>query len=362
MRIAFYITAHGYGHGVRSCDLLRALWRRFPDARVTVTTDLPESFLRNRLPFDGLAIRPGAFDVGMVQLDSIRVDVDETLHRALAVVADRNRLRSAETRFLRDLKPDLVVADIPSIPLEAAAAAGIPSVAVGNFSWDWIYAPFVGRDARWRQVIGLFEEGYRQAGLLLKLPFSPAMEIFPRQQEIPLLAEPAEPRRAALAAQTGADPARRWMLLSFTTLAWDAAALREVEAMDGVEFFTVKPLAWPGCWNIHAVDRGQMSFAEVLASVDGVITKPGFGILSECVANRKPLIYTEREDFIEYPLLETGLKRVLCNAYIPSAELYAGRLGPALDALEQAPPPPETLPFAGGAAAVDVLLEQAGCS
>jgi hypothetical protein len=357
MHLAYYITAHGYGHGVRSCDILAALLARHPAARVTVTTDLPESFLRSRLaPADGrLAVRPGAFDVGMVQKDSIRVDVEATLAEALGLVEDRGRLVDFEAEFLRGEGADLVVADIPSIPIEAAAAAGIPAVAVGNFSWDWIYAPFVARDPRWRPVIRMFEEGYRQAKRLLKLPFSPSMSIFSKHVDIPLLAKPGRARRAELAALTGADEGKRWVLLSFTSLDWDEAALEQVAAIGEVEFFTVKPLDWPGRPNIHAVDRGVVGFSDVLASVEVVVSKPGYGILSDCVANAKPMVYADREDFIEYPLLERELKRFLRNVHIPAADLYAGRLRAALEAIEEAPAPPETLPGGGAEMAADLL-------
>ena len=357
-RIAYYVTAHGYGHGVRSCDILRALLAGHPDVRVTVTTDLPEGFLRSRLAMaDGrLKVRPGAFDVGMAQKDSIRVDVDATLAAALRLVEARARLVGREGEVLRGEGVDLVVADIPSIPIEAAAGAGIPAVAVGNFSWDWIYAPFVERDPRWGGVIGLFEEGYRQADRLLKLPFSPAMPVFPRREEIPLLAKPGRSRRAELGEMTGADAGKRWALLSFTTLEWGEAALREVESLGDHEFFTVKPLEWGGRKNIHAVDRTRMGFSDVLASCDVVVTKPGYGVLSDCVANAKPIVYAEREDFIEYPLLEKELKRFLRNVHVPAAELYAGRLGGALAAVEEARAPAETLAGGGAEKAAEILM------
>ena len=277
----------------------------------------------------------------------------------IARLGARPVLVDIEAEFLRGEGADLVVADIPSIPLEAAAEAGLPAVAVGNFSWDWIYAPFAERDPRWLRVINLFEQGYRQARLLLKLPFSPAMPVFARHVDIPLLAKPGRDRRAELAAATGADPARRWVLLSFTTLGWSEDALRRVEALETVEFFAVKPLDWPGRRNIHAVDRRRFGFSDVLASADAVVTKPGFGILSDCVANAKPIIYAEREDFIEYPLLERELKRFLPNVHIPAADLYAGRLGEALTAIETAPPPPETLPGGGAEQAADLLAKLA---
>ncbi|MCU0781372.1 MAG: hypothetical protein MUF04_09775, partial [Akkermansiaceae bacterium] len=357
LHIAYYITAHGYGHGVRSCDILAALLAAHPAVKVTVTTDLPADFLRSRLPLgDGrLTVRPGAFDIGMVQRDSIRVDVAATLAEALEVLSERDNLIDYEAEMLRGEGADLVVADIPSIPLEAAAEAGLPAVAAGNFSWDWIYAPFAARDARWGAVIRMFEEGYRQAKLLLKLPFSPAMTIFSKQVDIPLLAKPGRARRSEIAAHTGADKDKRWVLLAFTTLDWDAAALGAVAALDAFEFFTVKPLEWPGHRNIRAVDRRQFGFSDVLASVDLAVSKPGYGILSDCVANAKPLVYAEREDFIEYPLLERELKRYLKHVHIPAADLYAGRLEAALAAVNTAPEPPETLPGGGAEQAAAIL-------
>jgi hypothetical protein len=361
MHIAYYITAHGYGHGVRSCDILGALLASDPGVQITVTTDLPEGFLRSRLrDADGrLQVRPGAFDVGMVQKDSIRVDVGATLDEALGLVADRPKRIDFEAEMLRGEGADLVVADIPAIPLEAAAVAGIPAVAAGNFSWDWIYAPFAARDPRWRGVIRMFEEGYRQATLLLKLPFSPAMEVFPKQVDVRLLAQPGVNRRGELAGLTGADEAKRWVLLSFTTLDWDEGALAAVEDLGDYEFFTVKPLAWPGRRNVHAVDREVLGFSDVLASCDAVVTKPGYGILSDCVANAKPMVYAEREDFIEYPLLERELKRYLQNVHLPAADLYAGRLGAALAAIETAPEPPEILPGGGAEQAAAILAGMA---
>jgi hypothetical protein len=100
----------------------------------------------------------------------------------------------------------------------------------------------------------------------------------------------------------------------------------------------------------------QIGFSDVLASSDMVVTKPGYGILSDCVANAKPIVYAEREDFIEYPLLEKELQRFLKNAHIPAADLYAGHLGPALAAIESVPAPKETLPGGGAEKVAEILM------
>ena len=358
MVMAYYISAHGYGHGVRSCDVLAAELARDAGVQVRVTTDLPEDFLRARLPQAGerMVVRRGAFDVGMVQRDSIRVDVDATLEANGVLLKRADERLAGEAAFLRGIGARVVVADIPSLPLEAAAELGLTAYAIGNFSWDWIYSPFVERDERWRGVIAFYERGYRRADRLLKLPFSPAMEVFERQTDVSLVARAGRARRGEMARMAGADEGKQWVLLSFTTLDWDEAALRQVEQLEGVELFTVLPLQWEGHPRIHALDRRAISFSDVVASVDVVVSKPGFGILSDCAVNGKPLVYAEREDFIEYPVLERELKRYLKNAHIPAAKLYAGDLAETLEAVGRAPEPAETIGAGGAEMIANIVL------
>lgn len=345
--IAYYISAHGYGHGVRSTDILRALAAARPDAGFVAVTDLPEAFLVNRLPGVPVSFRAGAFDVGMVQLDSIRVDVEATYRRVEALYAQRDTLMDREARFLEEEGIALVVADIPAMPLEAARRAGIPAIAVGNFSWNWIYEEFAERDERWLTLVDRIAAGYGCSDLLLRLPFCEEMAAFPRKEDIPLVASPGVARRDELARLTGAAAEKKWVLLSFTSLDWDERALARVEELEGYEFFTVHPLEW-NRRNIHAVRREQVLFSDVLASVDVVVSKPGFGLLSECVVNRKPLVYADRTDFREYAVLVREMPRYLKCRHIPTERLYAGDLGGSLESIARQPEPAEELE-AGGA-------------
>jgi L-arabinokinase len=344
--IAYYITAHGYGHGVRSTDIIRALNRLYPEIGVHIVTGLPESFLRNRTGSEKISIHARGFDIGMVQLDSIRVDVAATLEKASAFYAARDRLLADETAFLKETGIDLVVADIPSLPLEAAARAGIPRVAVGNFSWDWIYSEFLAADSRWAPIIEMFREQYALTDLLLRLPFHDEMPAFPEKEDIPLVARPGIPCRDRIASLTGSDPGKKWALLSFTTLDLSEEALARLDRTEDCEFLTVLPLNWRRR-NIHAVAREQVSFSDALASADVVISKPGFGILSDCAVNNKPLIYADRTNFREYPVLEASIRKYLKHVHIPADDLYRGNLEPSLRAVETAAEPAESL-SAGG--------------
>ena len=154
------------------------------------------------------------------------------------------------------------------------------------------------------------------------------------------------------------DANRKWALLSFTTLELDEAALDKMRELTGWLFFTVKPLSWKGA-NFVAVDREQFGFETVLASCDVVVTKPGYGILSECVANEKPMVYVEREDFVEYPVLEAAVKKVLKHVHIPSEMLYAGDLRSSLEAILIASDPSETLESGGDRVVAELIVENA---
>lgn len=354
--VAYYVTAHGYGHGVRSCDIIRALNELYPELAVVIVSDMPLSFFENRLGRGPYTVRPGSFDLGMVQLDSIRVDIRESLRRVLQLYGRREELVARETEFLRSHRIGLVVVDIPGIPLEAAESLGIPRIAVANFSWDWIYSAYVSADRRWERMVRIFEEEYSKTDLLLRLPFSPEMRVFPRIVDIPLVASPGRSRRQEIAALTGASLRKKWILISFTTLEWNDEALDNVEKLDTYEFFTVLPLEWQR-GNIHSIDRDRIRFTDIVASMDGVITKPGFGILSDCLVNGKPMIYADRSDFPEYEVLEAAIKMCFKHLHIPAEKLYRGEVGEAVENLWSQPEPSMTLTCGGAAIAARRMRE-----
>ena len=344
--IAYYVSAHGYGHGVRSCRIIRAINELYPQLTVCIVSTLPASFLSNQIGTDRNSVRTESLDVGMVQLDSIRVDVDATLERVGRLHARRQALVEQEADFIENNGIKAVVSDIPAIPIESAAMLGIPSLAIGNFGWDWIYSEFLERDPRWSRIVDMFRKQYSQTGLLLRLPFCEKMSSFPCVEDIPLVASPGRPRRLEIADLTESDPGKKWVLLSFTDLAWGRRALSSVGRLAAYEFFTVLPLAWEQS-NIHPVNREQVPFSDVLASVDAVVSKPGFGILSDCIVNRKPLIYAERSNFLEFPILEAAVKRYLKHVHIPAEDLYRGDLKPSLERIWEQPDPEESLPQGG---------------
>ena len=333
--IAFYITAHGYGHAARSLKVIEALQEHQP---VTVVTRVSPSFFSGRLG-PSLSLRPRAFDLGLIQIDSVRGDVAATLRAYQPLMGQTEELIDEEVAFLRDSGVKLVVVDSPALPLSAARRCGIPGLALTSFGWDYIYSPFVQEDPGWSQVCEWFQRHYRAATFGLQYPFAAPIEAIASREEVPLVATPGRVCREAIAARSGADPDKPWVLVWFHQLEPDLGALESLP----VEIFTVGSLGWPIA-NGHQVD---MEFVDLLASCDAVVSKPGFGILSDCIANRKPLVYVPRTDFREAQLLEVAIQRHLRYACITPQALYAGDWQPSLEQARMAPEPEQTVAVGG---------------
>jgi L-arabinokinase len=355
-KIAYYITAHGYGHGARSCDIINALRSAEANRPVTVISDLPEAFMQSRLN-DDIELRSGAFDVGLIQKDSIQVDLEASLQAVENLYARESDLIQQELDFIRHENIGVVVADVPAIPLEAAQRAGLPNIACSNFGWDWIYEEFVNDDPRWLPYVEKFRTVYAETDLLLRQPFAEPMDAFPNIIDLPLLAAPGQNRRKQIADLSGADAGKQWILLSFTSLNLGQPALDQLAHLSGYEFFSVEPLEWENS-SVHCIQRTDICFADIMASVDAVVTKPGFGILSECIANNKSVIYTDRTHFREYGVLVKCIERYCRHAFIPNAELYAGQLERALLQKDTAPDPQDQIAGGGAALAAREILNR----
>src|SRR5918912_3528461 len=85
--------------------------------------------------------------------------------------------------------------------------------------------------------------------------------------------------------------------------------------------------------NVRILNPPATEYVSLLSACDAVVTKPGYGIVADCLANRVAVLFTDRGPFREYDVLAEQLPRLGHARYIPRDELLAGQLGPHLDAL-----------------------------
>ncbi len=359
--LAAYVSGHGFGHIARSLTVLNQLQGAAADVHIRLRTSVAP-WMVQRTAAPGIVLVPGPCDTGAVQRDSLHLDVAETLRQAEAFMSDWPAHVEREARWLASVGASLVLADIPPLGIAAAARAGIPAVALGNFTWDWIYGQWPG-GTRLADQLG---DVYAAADLALRLPLAAGFDTISRVGDVP---------RVARVSHRAPDEVRRLMgwpsgvtlvLASFGGFGqhgFDTAALAALGP--DVRIILPRDAVPPGAdptGSLVALDESAMTarglrYEDLVRAVDVVVSKPGYGIIAECAANDTALVYTSRGDFPEYPVLVNAMPRYIRSAFISHADLFAGAWRPAMtEALAAARPADR--PRTDGASVVTARLRE----
>ena len=76
--------------------------------------------------------------------------------------------------------------------------------------------------------------------------------------------------------------------------------------------------------NVTQIPEGTLPFIDVLNSCDLVLSKPGYSLISECLANQVKVLYIPREDFKEEIPLQKALQQDMVSKYLPLTDFING--------------------------------------
>jgi L-arabinokinase len=364
----FYISGHGFGHASRQLVVVNALASRLEGSRIVVRTTTPRWFVEDGA--DGpVELMVARVDTGVVPIDSLALDEHETVAQAAAFYADFEARITAEAALLVDLRATVVVGDIPPLAFAAAARAGLPSLAIANFTWDWIYEAYAGFATEAPHVLPTIRQAYAEATQTLRLPLHGGFAAMRAPvRDIPLIARRSPLGRHDARRTLGLSADERVVLASFGAYGADlpyrdvaahsafTLVVTDAEARDGGE------AAHPRLRRLARRDlksRG-IRYPDLVAAADVVVSKPGYGIVSECVANGAALLYTSRGRFPEQEVFFAEMPEVLRCRFIAPDDLRAGRWSEAVAALLDQPQPPRQLATDGADVAASMILSLAG--
>jgi len=359
--IAFYISGHGFGHASRQIQIINAVAARLPAVQIFLRTSAAR-WLLDRTITPPFIVDPEPCDIGVVQIDSLRLDAGATIEQAREFYRTFGERAEIEAAKLRARDVALVISDAPPLASAAAAAAGVPSIVVSNFTWDWIYEEYREHLSSAPELIPTIQEAYRHARAAWRLPMHGGFETFQTIVDVPFVARHARHERLETRTRLGLPATgRRLALLSFGGYGVSDLDLPSLDCLDMWEVVVTGTTA-PGSIprGVHFIyeqdiyDRG-LRYEDLVHAVDAVVTKPGYGIISECIANETAIVYTSRGRFPEYDVLVREMPRYLRSAYIHQDCLRAGQWRAALNAASSAPAPPEH-PRTDGAAVIAEMI------
>lgn len=159
-RIAFFISPHGFGHAARAASVMEALAEIESSLQFDIFTTVPDWFFAdsNSFAFQCHCLET---DIGLVQKTPFQEDLPATVQKLKKFLPFNQSRIAAVAEKIRNLKCQMVVCDIAPMGIRVAKEAGVPSVLIENFTWDWIYQ-------------GYEEEGFNEFDAYLKSIFAEA--------------------------------------------------------------------------------------------------------------------------------------------------------------------------------------------
>lgn len=346
------ITAHGFGHLAISAPVLNALAEIAPELRLTVRSRLPLAKLRERIapPF---TLIEAASDFGYVMHDALRVDREASAAAYRAAHADWPARVAAEAEFLRSLAPHAVLSNVAYLPLAGARQVGIPALAICSLNWADLFAHHFPGEPWAPPIHAQILAAYRDADAFLRL--TPGMPMHDLARVEPIAPIAARGTRHDLGLGTGRKilialggfdhrlPVDDWPRLPATR--WLVPASWQCRHPDAVAF-----------------DDPGLSFTDLLASVDAVITKPGYGSFAEAACCGTPVLYLRRDDWPEQDCLIDWLEQHGRCREIAADRLRRGDIVRDLETLLALPAPPCPQPDGALQAARRILATVQGGS
>ena len=354
--LVFYVSGHGFGHAARSIEVINAILARRPETRIGVRTAAPrwlfDLTIKGKITFSTLET-----DTGVVQIDALTLDEADSIRRASAFHSDLVTRAASETRVLRELGAGIIVGDIPPLACAVGGASGIPSIALGNFTWDWIYGDYP-RVRLAPSLLPAIRGAYAKASMALRLPMSGGFESFSNIRDIPFIARHATQTREQVCKTLKLPADKPIVLASFGGYGLPGL---DTDALAKFKKYTVVTTAnlpigrarketptaeRKGSFisvNEEAMYDAGVRYEDLVGAAEVVVTKPGYGIVSECLANGTALVYTERGVFPEYDVFVREMPKYVRCAYLDNVALLEGRwktaIADAFDAADPADPP-----------------------
>jgi hypothetical protein len=361
--VCFYISGHGFGHASRQIEIINAYGARRPDVRMLVRTSAPQ-WLFDRTARVPVTLIPGDTDTGVVQTDSLRLDERETIRRADAFHRSLPKKAEQEAVILRHHDTRLVIADAPPLGCAAAAAASVPSVVITNFTWDWIYEAYAAQLHEAPELLPTIRAAYAQALAAWRLPMFGPFTAFKTVVDTPFVARHARHSREEVRRVLRLPDDRPLVLSSFGGLGVSGLDHTRLDCLDAYSVVTthrgtddMASQPPPELFQISEAELydSGLRYEDLVAACEVVATKPGYGIISEGIANDTAILYTSRGHFVEYDILVREMPRYVRCGFIDQDMLFAGRWRQALDTILASPAPPER-PRTDGATVIAEML------
>ncbi|WP_163335915.1 glycosyltransferase [Desulfopila sp. IMCC35008] len=329
--LAAFISPHGFGHATRAAAVLEAVRQQQPEIELKLFTTVPPHIFAESLTT--FTINPVQTDVGIIQHDALHCDV-ETTRRALD-----NFLPFAPSQIeelagqVKDCRS--VLCDISPLGIAVAEAAGVPSILVENFTWDWIYEQHPSLERHRHQMAELFTRAHthiQTEPVCRKVKTGiPCPPIFRRRRQ----------NSEIIKKQLKTDH-RQLVLISMGGIGYRLQHLERLTGFPDILFVLAGSdttgQVTDNCYSLSP--SSSLYHPDLIAAADLVVCKAGYSTVAECLQSGTSILCIDREGFAETSVLSEFVKTRLAGTVLSEKQLQDGEWLEMLPSLLAAPSPP----------------------
>lgn len=366
-----FVSDHGFGHAARSCVILKALMKQ--GIEVAIISGVPRWFFE-----DKFADTPNRWhlleeqvDIGLFQENALKSDLVKTATHLADFWQKPDLKISKIMAFLAKKQPTLAYLDIPALGILVAERLNIPTVALGNFSWDWIYQDLVSHGSEnltaqnqqiLNQAIKIHQELYAKVNTLLQLPYPGDFNAFKNTKIYPInwVGEKNNSSRTQTLCKLKLNPHKKYILLSFGGHELPGFTLQDWPKNCELQPLIISQNSNHGprfTRSNQDLSLNNTTYADVISASSVIITKPGYGILTDCLFNQIPMIHMPRGRFAEYPTLLQALDENLNHTFIQAEQLTSKNIIKLANQLMGQKPKTIKVPLNGVQQAVQKIIE-----
>jgi hypothetical protein len=279
-----------------------------------------------------LKLRPVPSDVGVSQDSSITVNWELTLDKLKNFESEKQNWLSQEIKWGKSLDFDLIISDSSSLPHVLGVEWSIPSLFVGNFTWDFIYSGMKKYNPYFSLISEIIRVEYSFASAGLVLPFSCPIQGFLEKESLPLIGRRPRLSKGEARELFGFSKKKKIFLFSFGAYGLNNITWKWNHIPDDWD------LVYSGAERFSRPEFRKLAvehYPDLVTAADYVVTKPGYGILSEACFARTPILYTDRGEFAEYPYLVHHLETEIPSAFVSRTDLENLNFHSALEDIEK---------------------------